>query len=189
MLLCSKSHTFYSLMWNICCSVAAWNVQHTGNNKNKIKQSCWCIMEENSSSLQPLEICKNEVSLVAWQPSWYWISACYSHCSCRFLREISFMDGGLNSIRFSARELGKSWREAKLLTFSCFSSTETQGHLAPYPGKLKPAVSSLRLEWEYRQHGTVDVTSHSDAPRWVWGQNCARQRKRWSHVPLLFPVS
>lgn len=74
-------------MWNICCSVAAWNIQHTGNNKNKSKQSCRCIMERSSGSLRPLETCENQGSLVAWQPSWYWISACYSTWQLLFAME------------------------------------------------------------------------------------------------------
>ena len=88
-------------------------------------ESCWLIMEESRGSLQSLEVCKTEVSLVAGQPFWCWSTACVA-CSCFscLWQKISLMDGGLKSILFNKSGLWKSWRKIKLLTFSYSSETE-----------------------------------------------------------------
>lgn len=152
-------------------------------------------MEESGGSLQPLEICENEVSLVAWQPSWCWSIACvaYSCFSC-LQQKISLMDGGLKtilfrapawlsrlkSILFNTSGWWKSWTKIKLLTFSC-TSLETEEVKLLHPGESKQAELVVATGKSSAQHHWHD--SPFCILQWWLRRDSARQRNRQAQVP------
>lgn len=107
-------------------------------------------------SLQSLEICKNEILLVAWQPFWYWNTTCVvnSHFSCCLRQKINLMDGGLKSVLFNKSGF---WKSRRKISFSPFLVLQRLRKVKLFhPGESKQAELMMAMGKSPARHPAHD---------------------------------